>query len=312
MHVGDRVRDLGSRERFGHRDRRRGAHERVGVEQAGAEVVVLGARCERDRERAVVAAEQPELQVAEVAADGPGLWRLLGARPELEEARVVDDAGVLGLLVDRHAERGEQLGRRTATATGEHDEIGRELAAVVEHDARDGRGPVAGGRLARERAHGLAVAQLDVRLGVDAAVQHPLEGRSPTRQHHEVGVGDDIAAGHVGRQHRHQVELGRAGLQQGGEHVGVAVAHQVADAGEEGVGVAHLRRARAVPGERARRVGRERGGVALEDRDVVPGARERQGAAEPAHSGPHDDDPHGPAPFLDRSVKNKKIAQGCG
>ena len=83
------------------------------------------------------------------------------------------------------------------------------------------------------------------------------------------------------------------------EHVGVAVAQQVAQPGEHGVGVADLRSAPAVPLEGLVGVVGERRAVPLEHRHVVALAGQGQRGAQSAHSGPDHHDPH-----------NKELALG--
>ena len=68
------------------------------------------------------------------------------------------------------------------------------------------------------------------------------------------------------------------------EHVGVAVAEEVAEPGEEGVAVADLRRAPAVPPEGGVGVGGQRGGVPLQHGHLVAGPPEAQGGAQPGHA----------------------------
>ena len=77
--------------------------------------------------------------------------------------------------------------------------------------------------------------------------------------------------------------------------------------------MADLRGAPAVPVEGGVGIGGQRGGVALEDRDPVPGPGQGQRRAQAAHAGPDDHDCAVSAPIghrfdrtrseLDRSVK---------
>jgi hypothetical protein len=140
---------------------------------------------------------------------------------------------------------------------------------------------------------GHAVAQRHVRRVEHGRAQHPLEGRPAAREHHELvvarlrrGVVDAV------RQAIQQPDLRGAGCEQALEHVGVAVAQQVPQPGQQGVRVAHLGGAAAVPVERLVRRRRQRGGVALEQDDLVPVARERQRRSEPSDACPDHDDPH--------------------
>ena len=91
-------------------------------------------------------------------------------------------------------------------------------------------------------------------------------------------------------EHRDEVHLGGPGGEEGVEHVGVAIPQGVAEPGEERVGVTHLGRPAAVPLERPVGVGRQRRGVAFDERDRVTGARQGERAAESGHTGPDDDD----------------------
>ena len=102
----------------------------------------------------------------------------------------------------------------------------------------------------------------------------------------------------VRRQVLRHADLGRAGSEQVGEHVGVRGAQQVVEPGQEGVAVADLGSASPVPLERGARIGRQGRGVALEQRHLVPVSAQRQGSAQPGHSGPDHHDallvrPHG-------------------
>ena len=85
------------------------------------------------------------------------------------------------------------------------------------------------------------------------------------------------------------------------------VAQQVAQAGQEGVAVPHLGRAPAIPPEGGVGIRRERGGISLEHRDLVPGPSEAQGGAEPGH--PCADHHHlRHRAKLDHAVKSRQIS----
>lgn len=101
------------------------------------------------------------------------------------------------------------------------------------------------------------------------------------------------------REHVHEPQLGGTGGEQRVEHVGVTIPQEVAQACEEGVGVADLRSAVAVPVEGAVRVRRQRRVVTLDDGDVMARARSEQRGGEPTHSGADDHDPCHGDPLLD-------------
>ncbi len=146
----------------------------------------------------------------------------------------------------------------------------------------------------------MAVAQLDQGCVVtvepgDQSPQHPLEGRAPTRQRDQLVVAGHGGAVHALGQHRDEVERRGSGGQQRVEHVGVTLEQQVAQPGEEGVGVAHLRRAPAVPVEGAVGVLGQRRVVAFDEHDLVALSSTCQPDAEPPDAGPdHHDASHGP------------------
>ena len=158
-----------------------------------------------------------------------------------------------------------------------------------------------------QAGHRHAVAQRHVGVVEHDRAQHPLEGRAAAGQGHEVLVARLRArVVDVGRHGVAEAQLGRAGRQEPLQHVGVPVAEEVAEAGEQGVGVADLRRALAVPLEGG--VGVRRGRVASRSRIVTwcPDARQRQRRS-PARRRRLRSRPHAPlvAPSqkLDRSVK---------
>ena len=133
------------------------------------------------------------------------------------------------------------------------------------------------------------------------APQHPLEGRAPAREHHELVVAR-LRAGIVdrGRQPVGQWPVGHAGVVERAQDVRIAIAQHVAQAGEHGVRVPHLWGATPVPLERFVRIVGERRAIPLEHGHVVALTRQRQCGAQSAHPGPDDHDPHvsSPAPSL--------------
>ena len=189
-----------------------------------------------------------------------------------------------------HAVLGEPRRHGVAPTGARHDHIGGQLAAVVEPDAADverrGRGP-----RRQQAVDGDADLEPHARLGQRAPPQHPLERGAPAAQHLEVG-GVALVARGVGRHdRRHDAHLAHAGLEQGREHVGVAVAQDHPDQRREAVGVAHLRRTPPVPLEGALDVVGHRRVVALDDGDVAPRSRQRDRRGQPADAGAHDDHP---------------------
>ena len=114
-------------------------------------------------------------------------------------------------------------------------------------------------------------------------MEHPLEGEAPAGQQREVVVARARRAvvDLVAQQVRDR-QLLRADGEQRREHVGHAVAQQVAQPRQEGVRVPHLRRPAALPALEGRhRIGGEGRGVALEQRDLVAGPREEERRTEP-------------------------------
>ena len=78
------------------------------------------------------------------------------------------------------------------------------------------------------------------------------------------------------------------------EHVGVAVAQQVAQPGEEGVAVPDLWGAAPIPLEGLVRIVGQRRGVALEDDDLVISPSQRDRGTQPGDAGSHHHDPRHP------------------
>ena len=255
----------------------RGGLERGRVGEGAAQVVVADGDGQGDRERAGVADEDAVLEVAEVAADDAGARGWLGARPQAVEAREVDDPGVVDLLLDRpDAECTQPIGECRPPPVGDDGDVAADRRAVLEHDTRDRRRRIVA--LRGERRDPETGADLDPVGRHHDAAQHPLERGAPAGEHHEV-----VVAGltHVAGEGRWEVvaeaDRGRAVLVERGEDVGMVVAQQRGEPGEEGVAVTHLRRAAAVPFERL--VGRRRHGrvVALDDGHPVPAAGEHEG-----------------------------------
>ena len=256
-------------------------------------MVVVGGCGQRDREGAVVADEHAVLQVAEVATDhtAAGRRRLAVAQPV--EPREVHDAGVLGLFAHlAGAHRGQPLGHHAAPAGGGHHQIGVQRGAIGEVQPGDVR-PCAVVR--GDHAVGSdAGAERHPTFGERRAAHDPLERGAPAGDHRQVVVArlaDEALQ--RGRQVVAEAHLGGTRGEQRREHVGVAVAQRVAQTGEEGVAVAHLRCTTTVPLERCvGRVGHRRV-VALEDRDLMTLSGERERGAEPGHATSHHCDVHG-------------------
>ena len=251
-----------------------------GSSSSEPQLVVVGAHGERDRERAVVAVEHAVLEVAEVAADRArssrvGRRRRAGGRsargrrcrcPRRRSSRSTPSG---------RSQRGTAE-RRPSAATTRSASIVVAVARCT-HAGDHGRLAVASSttrarrRPCRRAASTRAVGQHD-------AAQHPLEGGAPAGERDQVVVaGPRVAVGHLDGQVVAEAHLGGAGGEQRVEHVGVAVAQQVAQPGQQRVRVAHLRRAPAVPLEGGVGVGRQRRGVALDQRDPV--ARPATGAS---------------------------------
>ena len=120
-------------------------------------------------------------------------------------------------------------------------------------------------------------AHFDVSLRQRGAAQDPLEGRAPAGDHREIGVvGLWYEADHRRRQVLAEADLGRSHLQQLRQNVGVVVPEQVRQPGEEGVALAHLRRAPAVPLEGVVGRRRHRRVIAFEHRHLVSRPRQRE------------------------------------
>ena len=272
---------------------RGGRVERLDRRQRAAQHRVVGRRRERDRERAVVTLEDRVLEVSEVAADRAVTRRDLSALHELVEAGVVDDAGVLDLFGDRAgADRREPVGQRRAAATRHDREVGGDRdPSLVSTPVTIGASPFETGSATRPST---ATPSQDraVGAGEHRPPQHPFERRAPARQHHELVVtGTGRPVGHLRGQVLGHPQLGGAGGEQVGEHVGIRGAQQAVEPGQEGVAVADLRRAPAIPVEGGARIGRQGSRVAFEQRHPVPVPAQRQGRPQPGHAGAHHHDP---------------------
>ena len=152
-----------------------------------------------------------------------------------------------------------------------------------------------GGRLAarRRRRRGRATRSTPG-LGEDRAAHDPLEGGAPARAacagRRRPASTASVASSRV---MPWSLRIGARLDAEVGErlqHVGEAVAQDRAGQAEEHVRVPHLRRARAVPVEGGLGVGGHRRVVALDERDAVAGAGERERGAEAADAGADDDD----------------------
>ena len=308
VHVGDRRRPVRLDVRCGGGDGAGDREERRGVLQRPSQRLVVAAHGQGHRERAVVAAEHAELQEVEVATDRAELVGVLGAVEQREEPGVVDDPGVLDLLGDLDTEGTRQTGQGRAPSARVDDEVGVEHGAVGELHPRDRR-RTDGPRSGSEPDDPLAVQQRrERRIAVGHhAPQHPLVGRATTGEGDEVLVARHGAAVHALGEHGDEVEWGRPGVEQRVEHVGVAVAQQVAQPGQECMGVAHLRRAPAVPVERAVRVGGEGRVVALDQHDLVSCPAGAQRDTQPGDARP---DHHQPCHCHDRSPAVAPPASG--
>ena len=289
LDVGDRLGttvDVGG----GGGDESGGGEEAVGVEQQPTHLGVAAADGERDREGVVVAGEHAVLEVAQVRSDHDRRRRLVEVE-QSEEAGQVDDPGVLLGLGDLHAVGGEKGGHVAAAAAGVDDHVRVEGGPVRQGHADDQRNPVDGLVRGHQRGDGATVDQLDGSLGQRHPPQDPLEGGATTGQGGQVLVAGLGLQLHPLGGHLEEAHLGRAGVEQRGDDVGVAVAQQVAESGQERVRVADLGRAVPVPLEGAVRVGGKGGVVTFDDRHAVPGPGGAQRGPQPADAGADDHDP---------------------
>ena len=87
-----------------------------------------------------------------------------------------------------------------------------------------------------------------------------------------------------------EAHLGRAGPQQGREHVGLVTGEEPVEPGEEGVAVADLGGAAAIPLEGLVGRGGHGSGVALKHGDPVPGPAQLHGDGQPRHPSTDDHD----------------------
>ena len=187
--------------------------------------------------------------------------------------------------------------RRPTVATTRSASIVRVGAPLARDDAR--RSPSAARRRSPGRATRLSAT-------VPSSSSTPSAASTARRSTHSNVVRRQARAtrsSSPGRGSRSVISTGRLSAKRisvapaassGVEHVGVAVAQQVAQPGQQRVRVAHLRRAAAVPLEGGVGVGRQRGGVPLEQRDPVTGPRQRQRAAQAGDPGADDDDVDAP------------------
>ena len=127
--------------------------------------------------------------------------------------------------------------------------------------------------------------------------EHPFERRAATRQCDELGVAGLAGVVHPLRQHLDEVHLGRSGREQAGQDVGMAVTQEVAQPGQEGVGVADLGGAAAVPVEGVPGIGRHGSVVPLDQDDVVAVTGREQRRAEAGHPCTNHDHPCHAAPL---------------
>ena len=187
----------------------------------------------------------------------------------------------------------EPLGHRAPPPVRCDDQIGREFGPVVEPHAGHGRS-VGGAAVGSGQAdRGDAGTDRHVGLGERGPTQHPFEGGATARDHHQVvvaGLGREL---HLGWDAVTEAHLGRTLGEQRLEDVGLVVAQQIAQAGEEGVAVPHLRSAASVPLERLVGGRRHRRVVALDHRHLVPGPSELQRRRQPGHAAADHDDVHG-------------------
>ena len=93
----------------------------------------------------------------------------------------------------------------------------------------------------------------------NAVAQHPLEGRAPTGDGHEILVpGFGLEADNGVGQVVHEAHFGGAGIEQARQDLRGAIAEKVAEPGEQRVRVTDLRRAAATEREELIRRRRER------------------------------------------------------
>ena len=182
--------------------------------------------------------------------------------------------------VELDLELGQPAGHAGAASGRGDDDVGVDdlLGAVDERPHAGDAGEV--GRLVGAGDQPVdrdAVEERDVILREHRGAQHPLEGGAATGDGDQVLVARaGLAVEDRGRQVVGEAHLGGAGFEEAGEDVGVVVAQEVVEPGEQGMGVADLGRAPPVPLEGLVGRGRRGRGVPLEDRDPVAGAAQRQ------------------------------------
>ena len=97
--------------------------------------------------------------------------------------------------------------------------------------------------------------------------------------------GCGVGSSSVSRREVAPCDFEAAGVEQLLPDVRQVVAQDVAQAGEEGVRMPHLRRPASIPRERLVRVRRQRRRVALEQHDLVAVAREEERRCQPGDAG---------------------------
>ena len=218
-------------------------------------------------------------------------WLLIGrggggSRRGAEEARVVEEAGVLGLLVHGSPPAAaSSFGSAERAAHRVDDEVaGEPLAASVAH-AGDVQAAVEAPRL--ERGHAHAAADLDARLGLGGAGDDLLERACAARLGDEAlvagarrAVGDRWAASRrrAGRSAARPRPRARGGRPAARRRAPAARA--AAGSGPAGTG----RRRRGASAARRPRGRREPGRVALEDGHAVPVPSQHHRGGQPAEA----------------------------
>ena len=263
---------------------RAGLVEVLFVGERVAQLGVVGADAEGDRQRVGVARDAEELHEAEVAAE-LGFGEVDAAGPVVP-ARHVHDPALDDRLFDVDAERLEQFRQVRPSTTGVHDEVAADLAPVFERQRRppsERRQPV---RPAISDATPASVMAVTFGSCDHRIAQRPLEGGATNDHDLEVFV-----AGLRARRRLPPPGMANAtGVVQLFEHVGEAVAQDHDDARQEAVGLVHLRRAATGRVERLLGVGGSRQRIALEQRDVMAGAVHRQRGTEAADARPNHND----------------------
>jgi hypothetical protein len=198
-------------------------------------------------------------------------------------------ARLLRLLArQRRPDRGEPGGSGRASAERVDDEARGDRRPVVEPHPDHPRAAAVGGRR-DEPGHADPLAELDVRPRAHALAQRPLEGRAAAGEQHDVLVVGARRERHPGRCRLGERDLAHARRAQPLEDLGHVREEHEPDAGEEGVRVAELRHAAALPArERLLRAGDLRADVALEDHDAREVAGEQARGGEPGDAAAQD------------------------